>query len=54
MSLEAILWALNEVKEVTPSQKLILIGLANHAGPDGTCRLSQMLSDTTGFTREAK
>lgn len=54
MSLEAILWALRDVKNVTPTQKLILIGLGNHVGPDGTCWPSQaLIAEYTGLSREA-
>ena len=54
MSVQAIDWALRLVKDVTPTQKLILICLANHAGPDGTCWPSQtILSDYSGLSREA-
>ena len=54
MSVQAIDWALRLVKGVTPTQKLILICLANHAGPDGTCWPSQtILSDYSGLSREA-
>jgi len=54
MSLEAILWALRDVKDVTPTQKLILIGLGNHVGPDGTCWPSQaLIAEYTGLSREA-
>jgi len=53
MSLEAILWALRDVKDVTPTQKLILIGLGNHVGPDGTCWPSQsVISEYTELSRE--
>ena len=42
------------VKNVTPTQKLILICLANHAGPDGTCWPSQtVVSDYSGLSRNA-
>jgi DNA-binding Lrp family transcriptional regulator len=54
MSLEAILWALRDVKDVTPTQKLILIGLGNHVGPDGSCWPSQtLIAEYTGLSREA-
>ncbi len=54
MSLEAILWALRDVKDVTPTQKLILIGLGNHVGPDGSCWPSQaLIAKYTGLSREA-
>ena len=54
MSVQAIDWALRLVKNVTPTQKLILICLANHAGPDGTCWPSQtVVSDYSGLSREA-
>lgn len=54
MSLEAILWALRDVKGVTPTQKLILIGLGNHVGPDGSCWPSQTpIAEYTGLSREA-
>ena len=35
MSVEAISWALNEAPDVPPQTVAVLIGLANHAGPDG-------------------
>ena len=54
MSVQAIDWALRLVKNVTPTQKLILICLANHAGPEGTCWPSQtIVSDYSGLSREA-
>jgi hypothetical protein len=54
MSVQAIDWALRLVKNVTPTQKLILICLANHAGPEGTCWPSQtVVSDYSGLSREA-
>jgi hypothetical protein len=54
MSVQAIDWALRLVKNVTPTQKLILICLANHAGPDGTCWPSQtIVSDYSRLSREA-
>jgi DNA-binding MarR family transcriptional regulator len=53
MSVQAIDWALRLVKNVTPTQKLILICLANHAGPDGTCWPSQsVISEYTELSRE--
>lgn len=36
MSVEVISWALNEAPTMPPSAKLVLIGLANHAHPDGS------------------
>jgi len=36
MSIEAINWALNEAPGVPPRLVAVLIGLANHAAPDGT------------------
>ena len=54
MSVQAIDWALRLVKNVTPTQKLILICLANHAGPDGTCWPSQtVVADYSGLSRDA-
>ena len=54
MSVQAIDWALRLVKNVTPTQKLILICLANHAGPDGTCWPSQtVVSEYSGLSRDA-
>ena len=54
MSVQAIDWALRLVKNVSPTQKLILICLANHAGPDGTCWPSQtVVSDYSGLSRDA-
>ncbi|MHB1562645.1 MAG: helix-turn-helix domain-containing protein [Leptospirillum sp.] len=54
MSVQAIDWALRLVKNVTPTQKLILICLANHAGPDGTCWPSQtIVSDYSRLSRDA-
>ena len=54
MSVQAIDWALRLVKNVTPTQKLILICLANHAGPDGDCWPSQtVVSDYSGLSRDA-
>ena len=41
MSLEAVDWALRLVKNVSPTQKLILICLADQAGPNGTSWSSQ-------------
>lgn len=35
MSLEAMTWALNEAPVKNPSARFVLVGLANHAGPDG-------------------
>ncbi len=35
MSIEAIKWALNDAPDVPPQLVAVLIGLANHAGPDG-------------------
>lgn len=43
MSIEALTWAMNlapvpyDAGKPSPSCALVLIGLANHAGPDGTC-----------------
>ena len=36
MSVEAISWVLNHAPVTSPTQKLVLIALANHAHPDGT------------------
>lgn len=36
MSIEALVWALNDAPCSSPTQKLVLIALANHARPDGT------------------
>lgn len=36
MSIEAIVWALNDAACESPTEKLVLIALANHARPDGT------------------
>jgi hypothetical protein len=36
MSIEAIVWALNKAPCESPTEKLVLIALANHARPDGT------------------
>ncbi len=53
MSVQAIDWALRPVKNVTPTQKLILICLPNHAGPDGTCWSSQStVSECSGLSRK--
>lgn len=53
MSLEAVDWALRLVKNVTPTQKLILICLADQAGPNGTCWSSQStVSEYSGLSRE--
>lgn len=53
MSLQAMDWALRKVQGISPTQKLILICLANHAGPDGTCWPSQnTLSEYSGLSRE--
>ncbi|ADL48495.1 helix-turn-helix domain-containing protein [Micromonospora aurantiaca (nom. illeg.)] len=35
MSIEAVSWALNDAPEVPPTALVTLIGLANHAHPDG-------------------
>lgn len=52
MSLEAVDWALS-VKNVSPTQKLILICLADQAGPNGTCWSSQStVSEYSGLSRE--
>jgi len=54
MSVQAIDWALRLVKNITPTQKLILICLANHAGPDGTCWPSQStIADYSCLSRES-
>ena len=54
MSLQAMDWALRKVQGISPTQKLILICLANHAGPDGTCWPSQnTLSEYSGLSRES-
>lgn len=53
MSVQAIDWALRLVQEITPTQKLILICLANHAGPDGRCWPAQeTLSEYSGLARQ--
>lgn len=53
MSLQAMDWALRTVQGITPTQKLILICLANHAGPEGTCWPSQnIISAYSGLSRE--
>jgi len=36
MSIEAIVWVLNEAPCESPTEKLVMIALANHARPDGT------------------
>lgn len=36
MSIEAIVWVLNESACESPTEKLVMIALANHARPDGT------------------
>jgi hypothetical protein len=36
VSIEAIVWALNDAPVNNPTTKLVLIALANHARPDGT------------------
>ena len=36
MSIEAIAWVLNEAPCDSPTQKLVLVALANHARPDGS------------------
>ena len=46
-------WALRIVRGLSPTQKLILICLGNHAGPDGKCWLSQaLISEYTELSRE--
>lgn len=53
MSLQAMDWALRKVRGLSPTQKLILICLGNHAGPDGTCWPSQsVISEYTELSRE--
>lgn len=53
MSLEAMEWALRFVKNVSPTQKLILICLADQAGPNGTCWSSRStVSEYSGLARE--
>ena len=53
MSLQAMDWALRRVRGLSPTQKLILICLGNHAGPDGTCWPSQsVISEYTELSRE--
>ena len=53
MSLEAMEWALRLVKNVSPTQKLILICLADQAGPNGTCWSSQStVAEYSGLARE--
>ena len=41
MSVQAIDWALREGRGISPTQKLILLCLADQAGPNGTCWSSQ-------------
>lgn len=36
MSLQALVWALEKAPVKTATQRLVLLGLANHADPDGT------------------
>lgn len=36
MSIEAIVWVLNKAPCESPTEKLVLLALANHARPDGT------------------
>lgn len=43
MSLQAMDWAIRMVQGISTTQKLILICLTNHAGPDGTCCPSQTI-----------
>ena len=53
MSLQAMDWALRMVRGLSPTQKLILICLGNHAGPDGSCWPSQgVISEYTELSRE--
>ena len=53
MSLEAVDWAFRFVKNVTPTQKLILLCLADQAGPNGTCWSSQdTVSEYSGLSRK--
>lgn len=53
MSLEAVDWAIRKVQGISPTQKLILICLANHAGPDGTCWPSEtIVSDYSRLSRD--
>ena len=53
MSLQAMDWALRMVRGLSPTQKLILICLGNHAGPDGKCWPSQgVISEYTELSRE--
>jgi biotin operon repressor len=53
MSLQAMDWALRKVRGLSPTQKLILICLGNHAGPDGNCWPSQsVISEYTELSRE--
>ena len=53
MSLQAMDWALRIVRGLSPTQKLILICLGNHAGPDGKCWPSQgVISEYTELSRE--
>ncbi|MHB1758233.1 MAG: helix-turn-helix domain-containing protein [Leptospirillum sp.] len=53
MSLEAVDWALREVRGISPIQKLILICLADQAGPNGTCWSSQStVAEYSGLSRE--
>lgn len=53
MSVQAVDWALRLVQGISPTQKLILICLANHAGPDGRCWPAQeTLSEYSGLARQ--
>lgn len=36
MSIEAIVWVLNKAECESPTEKLVMLALANHARPDGT------------------
>ena len=53
MSLQAMDWALRMVRGLSPTQKLTLICLGNHAGPDGKCWPSQgVIYEYTELSRE--
>lgn len=54
MSFQAMDWDIRTVQGIFPTQKLILICLANHAGPDGTRWPSEtIVSDYFRLSREA-
>lgn len=50
MSIEAVSWALNNEAVDNPTSKLVLIGLANHARPDGTASFPS-ISTLERYTR---